>query len=85
MTPRQSADARLILMVTVGDAIKKAAITQRTAAMAIGVTPQYLSDMLSGRRFFTPSALDALYKTTGATANIRDWRIMAVRARGWDL
>ena len=77
--------ARLLLAEIASIAIEKAGLSQREAAAKIGITPQYLSDILSGRRYFTPDTLDALHKATGATTNIADWLIVAVRARGWDI
>lgn len=85
MTPRESRAAALVLAGAIHAAIRNAGLSQRVVAETIGVTPQYLSDMLKGRRFFTPAALDALHGATGTSTPIHNWRILAVRARGWDI
>lgn len=61
-------------------------IEQRAMAKAIGCSPQYLSDMESGRRMPSVRITNAICKWLGrGPEGRRQWHLAAARAHGWEV
>lgn len=61
-------------------------IEQKKAAEEIGCSPQYLSDLMRGRRLPSVEITNKICKWLGrGPKGIRSWHGAAARAHGWDI
>lgn len=66
--------------------IRRHKLTQRQAAERLGVSEQYLSDIVNGRRYVTPELANAAVEkieTTDRPAALRDLHTLGAEQHGW--
>lgn len=72
------------LLADVNKAVKSARITQKRLADNMLLTPQYICDLLQGRRELSPRHLDAISNATNAhPVRWRQWHKLGAQAQGW--
>lgn len=75
---------RNILLADVTKAVKGARLTNLELADHMHVTPQYVCDLLQGRRKLSPKLIDAISDAVSAhPVRWRRWHTLGARAAGW--
>jgi len=74
------------LLADVNKAVKSAGVTQLALAEALDISPQFVCDLLGGRRKLSPGKVNAIGKAVGVhPVRWRQWQALGARAAGWNI